>query len=276
MNSLLKSRLILQYFLLFTFISLISCSKEVVIIEETLEEDGIDESVNVEETNNEETNNGDNQESSKSCLITFGENYLVFEAEDTDSPLDLWKLIKKGDNDYLDKESVGPINGTHLEFTGNNIGSGPATSPLEYTFEAPTTGVYRVLMRMQQRLMEGIEEDKSNDVFIKMEGDFTSATDKYTTTDLKTDLKFYGRGVNEWGSIHNGDGGAEHNKSAILYNLKEGESYTFTMSGRSKNANIDYILFYDTSISINGGSHKDIAELNDVKYRPDWDCSQSN
>ncbi|SDF46000.1 hypothetical protein [Cellulophaga baltica] len=208
------------------------------------------------------------------CLKTFGTNYVVFEAEATESPLDQWELISKGDAGYLDKESLGPINETHLEFTGNNQGSGPATSPLEYVFTAPSTGAYKLVMRLYQRL-EGAEEDKSNDVYIRMAGNFTTATDKYTTEDLETDLKFFGRGVDQWGGVYSGDGGAAHNKSAILYNLIEGEEYTFTMSGRSKNANIDYILFYDTKdITIQTGANKDIAELNDAQYRPDWDCNQ--
>lgn len=259
-------------------------------VEPEKENNEVEEEAETEDTetedNSESENNGGEQtddmseentdeESAVSCLATYGENYIVFEAEDTSSPLDQWNLISEGDADYLDKEEVGPINRTHLEFTGNNIGSGPATSPLEYVFTAPTTGVYRVYMRMYQRLGEDGEDDKSNDVYIRMDGDFTSATGDYTDNDLRTDLKFFGRGVNEWGSIYNGDGGENHNKSAILYNLKEGETYTFTMSGRSKYCNIDYILFYDTTIKITGGAHRDIAELNDALYRPDWDCSQS-
>lgn len=212
-------------------------------------------------------------ESSIKCSSTLGENYVVFDAEATDSPLGEWKLIKKGDSDYLDKASMGPINGTHLEFTGNNQASGPAGSPLKYEFTAPNTGEYKLVIRLYQRLGSA-ENDKSNDVYIRMDGDFTSATDKYTTTDLKTDLKFFGRGVNQWGSAYSGDGGAAHNKSAILYNLKKGKKYTFTMSGRSKNANIDYILFYNTELSIKAGGNRDIAELNDAKYRPDWACNQ--
>lgn len=208
------------------------------------------------------------------CLETLGTNYVVFEAEATASPLDQWKLITKGDADYLDKESLGPINETHIEFTGNNQGSGPATSPLEYVFTAPSTGEYKLLMRLYQRLGDA-EEDKSNDVYIRMAGNFTSATDQYTTEDLEVDLKFFGRGVDQWGGVYSGDGGEGENKSAILYNLIKGEEYTFTMSGRSQKANIDYILLYDTKdISITTGANKDIAELNGAQYRPDWDCNQ--
>lgn len=208
------------------------------------------------------------------CLKTLGTDYVVFDAEATNSPLAEWTLITKGDSDYLDKESLGPINETHLEFTGNNQASGPPTSPLDYVFTAPSTGEYKLLMRLYQRLGDE-EEDKSNDVYIRMAGNFTSATDSYTTEDLEIDLKFFGRGVDQWGGAYSGDGGEAENKSAILYNLIEGESYTFTMSGRSQKTNIDYILLYNTKdISITTGANKDIAELNDARYRPDWDCNK--
>ena len=254
-------------------LNLISCSSESDSLEDN-ETNLVDENSTDSPTDEETEPETNDTESVLSCLKTLGTNYVVFDAEATESPLDQWKLITKGDSDYLDKESLGPINETHLEFTGNNQGSGPATSPLDYVFTAPSSGEYKLLMRLYQRL-EGAEEDKSNDVYIKMAGNFTSATDKYTTEDLQTDLKFFGRGVDQWGAVYSGDGGEAHNKSAVLYNLIEGEEYTFTMSGRSQKANIDYILLYDTKdISITTGANKDLAELNDAQFRPDWDCNQ--
>ncbi len=214
--------------------------------------------------------------SDPNCMVTTGDNYVVFEAESTNSDLGNWELITSNDPRYRDQDEVLPINGTHLEFTGNNTSSGPADSPLEYTFKSPSTGIYRLTMRLYQRLVNGDEEDKSNDVFIRMKGNFTSATEDYATEDLKTDLKFFGRGVSEWGTSTSGDGGSKHKKSAILYNFIEGEEYTFTMSGRSQNANIDYILFFDTSLSIKVQGKKDLAAENPEDYRPDFSCSQKN
>jgi len=232
-------------------------------------------SKNDENTSNSSSENEEMaMDESKNCEFTYGEDYIVFDAESTESDLGEWKLIHKGDENYLDNSAVIPINETHLEFTGNNTSSGPPNSPLSYEFTAPTTGTYKLFIRLYQRL-EGLEEDKCNDVYIKLAGDFSSGTDQYTTNDLKTDLKFFGRGVDTWGSCYAGDGGEHENKSAILYDLIEGENYTFTMSGRSQRANIDYILLYDiATVNINGGAHKDIAALNDAKYRPDWSCSQ--
>lgn len=209
-----------------------------------------------------------------SCLSTIGANYIVIDAEATDSPLGEWKLINKGEEGYLDNSDVSPINETHLEFTGNNTSSGPPNSPLDYTFTAPSTGTYKLLIRLFQRL-EGLEEDKCNDVYVRLAGDFTTATDQYTTEELKNDMKFFGRGVDKWGSCYSGESDGDHVKSAIIYNLKEGKKYTFTMSGRSQRANIDYILIYDPDLQITGGAHKDIAALNDAQYLPNWDCVQN-
>jgi len=216
----------------------------------------------------------DDSDPQTGCQTTVGEGFVVFEAEATQSDLGNWEIIKEGDERYWSGDAIKPINGTHLEFTGNNIASGPADSPLEYTFKAPSSGKYRLAMRLFQRLEEGAEEDKSNDVYIRMAGDFTSATDDYTTEDLKKDLKFFGRGVNSWGACISGDGGSKHKKSAILYNLDEGKEYTFTMSGRSKNANIDYIIFFETSLDLKARGNLDLAEANNEQFRPDFDCKQ--
>ena len=128
---------------------------------------------------------------------------------------------------------------------------------------------------MYQRL-EGAESDKSNDVYVRLDGNFTSGTDKYTTEDLEVDMKFFGRGIDRWGGIYSGEGGVADNKGDILYNLIAGEEYTLTMSGRSQRANIDYILLYDTNdTSIRTGANRDIAEENDAQFRPDWDCNNN-
>lgn len=206
----------------------------------------------------------------KKCDITIGDDYIAFEAEATTSPLGEWEVVRPSDSRYRSEDAVLPINGTHLEYSGENSYNEP-TSPLAYTFIAPKTATYRLAMRLYQRL-EGEESDKCNDVFIRMEGDFTSGNDSYTTEDLKSELKFFGRGIDQWGCSYNGDGGSNEAKAPVLYQLKEGEQYTFTMSARSERANIDYILLFDNTLEMKIQSNKDLAELNDEKYRPDWSC----
>ncbi|MEX0982589.1 MAG: hypothetical protein WD577_14640 [Bacteroidales bacterium] len=135
--------------------------------------------------------------------MLIGPNFIVWEAEATESPLGYWEIIDENDPRYqnLDSNKLDPILGTHLEFTGNDHNSGPPISPLEYIFVAPITGTYRLGARMFQRL-EGLPSDKCNDVYIKMAGNFTSGNnvDKQYLTKF---VKFYGRGVNQWGALYN-------------------------------------------------------------------------
>ncbi len=197
--------------------------------------------------------------------MTIGTNYIVFEAEATESPLGKWQIVIPGDFRYQDKASNPPINETHLEFTGNNPSVGDPNSPLEYRFRCPKTGTYRLGARLFQRL-EGLPEDKCNDVYIKLDGHFTSANN-IPTDELKQNTKFYGRGVNKWGALYNLESHS-HGHAPALYNLTEGEIYTLTVSGRAQRTNIDYWLLYETSLPITIGANKDLASENDSKFRP--------
>ena len=158
----------------------------------------------------------------------------------------MWTVRAPGDPEYLKYltnvgSSPEPINNTYLEYTGPWLGAG---SELTYNFTAPKTGTYQIAMRMHSPLRSGELADKRNDFFIKMDGNFTSGSNKHTESDLRTFHKIFGRGANKWGTCvnleHNGNNGA-------FYNLIKGEVYTFTLKGRSGTAVVDYITFYDTS-----------------------------
>ena len=182
--------------------------------------------------------------------MVIGPNFIAFKAEATESDLGYWEIITENDPRYQNKDinRVDPIMGTHLEFTGNNPSSGPPTSPLRYTFVAPKTGTYRLGARMYQRL-EGLPADRCNDVFIKMEGNFTSGNE-VDIADLQEFTKFYGSAVNRWGALFNIETSEAPRHSRADYNLIEGEEYTLTVAGRSKRTNIDYWILFETSIPI--------------------------
>ena len=58
---------------------------------------------------------------------------VIMETENTPSALGLWQK----------KTSISGHSGSgYLDFTGNNYESGPATSPLEYTFKITQAGLY--------------------------------------------------------------------------------------------------------------------------------------
>lgn len=193
--------------------------------------------------------------------IKYGPNYIVVEAEDTPSNMDNWALRTPSDPKYYLGTDLEAINQTYIEYTGP---WGAAASPLSYTFVAPSTGVYRLLMRMYQPLEPGEAGDKKNDVFIRMEGNYTSETQK-PKSELEKNHKFWGRGVRKWGSCHKLEIGAHMD---ARYGLIAGETYTLVMSGRSKGCSIDYILLYDVTLNLASQIHTDIAAENPPQYRP--------
>lgn len=210
--------------------------------------------------------------SSNCDKYTYGPNWIVFEADATNSDLDLWEKRTPDHTHYFGGTVQAPIGDDYLEFTGNNENGGTAKSPLVYKFTAPKTGKYRLGMRLLQNL-EGAEWDKSNDVWIKLEGNFTSGN-VFSTDDMKHNHKFYGRGKDKWGAGINMEGHVNGEKKLVpaIYNFIAGEEYTFTMSGRAERTCIDYIIFYETTISYTIGEEKDIAALNPDTYWPATDC----
>jgi hypothetical protein len=173
---------------------------------------------------------------------------VVIEAESTKSDLGLWRLVTEKDSNYVRNAS----GKKHLEFMGGTINGGKPTSPLDYNFTVPANGTYRLMIVCRKRL-EGQPGDKCNDGWVKLEGNFTSGND-IPAEDLKKDEKFFGGAANAWGWADLLDWKG-HIKRPALYNLKAGEKYKLTLSGRSIRWNVDRIVFFDTL------KHK----INDVK-----------
>ncbi|TYA78627.1 hypothetical protein [Seonamhaeicola marinus] len=252
-----------------------------------------------EENDDEETEEEEEEEQQEVTTvdgIKIGPDYVVFEPEVTKSDLGLWVLRKKGEAGYYPdtdkfKTTAGEIpalNDNYLEFTGNNLNGGAAKSPLTYTFVCPKTAKFRLTMRMLQTLEactpgtehcanDGYEKgDKRNDLWFKLEGDFTTAS-AFATEELKKNHKFWGRGVRKWGSIHKMEGHINGSKrhSDVVVNFKKGEEYTLTISGRAQGCGIDYILFYDKDLEAKEGSeftvetHTDLMAALPEHLRPD-------
>lgn len=159
---------------------------------------------------------------------------VVIEAESTDSRLGKWKK----------KTDVADFKGEcHIEFTGNKTELGPPDSPLEYKFKITKSGTYQLILRARKRL-ESKREDISNDCYVALKGDFESGGEASIRV-LRSDTKMFGGAPDSWGWATQID--VNHIKYPVLYRLKEGETYELTISGRSKNFNIDRIvLFHDS------------------------------
>jgi hypothetical protein len=168
---------------------------------------------------------------------------LVMEAESTTSSLGAWKK----------KTEMADYGGEcHLEFTGNTPESGPPKSPLKYSFRIDKGGAYDLVIRCYKRL-ETSRADISNDCYVSLKGDFDTAGDAPLKV-LKDETKLFGGDATKWGWSHQLD--VNHKKYAPRYLLKAGETYELTVSGRSKNFNIDRILFVHEDKGV-GGVRKD-------------------
>jgi hypothetical protein len=155
---------------------------------------------------------------------------VAIEAESTQSRLGKW----------IQKKDVAGFSGEcHLEFTGNKPESGPAHSPLEYSFKITKPGIYQLSLRARKRL-EGKREDISNDCYVALEGDFEAGGEAALAI-LRKDNKMFGGSPDGWAWATQLD--VEHKKFPALYRFKEGETYRLTISGRSRNFNLDRILF---------------------------------
>lgn len=171
------------------------------------------------------------------------DDFIKIEAESTPSMLGAWKVIKEGETHYV----AGASGKAHIEFLGNNPDTGDPHSPLTYSFTAPKDGNFRLLIMSSKRL-EGVRGDMCNDVYVKMDGDFQSATNLDNAT-LKNYLKYFQEGSVKtpekawhWG-IRAEQG--KHQFFNLIYTLKEGQTYTLTVAGRSQRFSIDYLVFYD-------------------------------
>lgn len=172
---------------------------------------------------------------------------VAIEAESTTSRMGDWK--KKTDVKDFSGEC-------HLEFTGNKPESGPPKSPLKYSFKISKAGKYQLSIRARKRL-ETKREDISNDCFVALKGDFTSGG-KVPLKVLKEDTKMFGGRPDDWGWTMSLDPHGE--KFPAIYELKAGETYEFTISGRSKNFNIDRFIFVHESSSLKEVQRKNPPE----------------
>jgi hypothetical protein len=170
---------------------------------------------------------------------------IFMEAEETTSNLQKWTTVKKGDKNYVS----GSSGETYLEFMGNKAITGKPNSPLEYTFTAPKSGSFK-LMLMSNKRLEGVKSDWCNDAFVRLSGEFQSAN-TFTKEALEKDIKILQDGNDEteelewhWASTAEKD---RHVYNDFVYQLKKGETYTLSLSGRSKRFSIDYIVLYNTA-----------------------------
>ena len=177
---------------------------------------------------------------------TDRDGVIVFQAEHTNSLLGNWELITHQHPDFF----KGASNDSMLYFTGNATNLGPPNSPLDYTFIAPETGTYQLIIR-SSRILKDARNDECNDFYVRLAGDFEPGANTFSKSVLLTDTKHYFSSVpdRQWGWTNLGERriSGENVKRRFFYVLKKGEVYTLTVSGRSKRAIMDYIVLFNTS-----------------------------
>lgn len=172
---------------------------------------------------------------------------IAIEAESTSSRLGKWE--KKTDvADYMGE--------CHLEFTGNKAENGPPESPLKYDFLIKKGGVYQLTLRARKRL-ETERADISNDCYVAVKGDFDSGGEVPLQI-LKDDIKMFGGNADNWGWTKQLD--VSHKKYEAKYLFKAGETYELTIHGRSKNFNLDRILFVHEDTGLREAQRKNPKE----------------
>jgi hypothetical protein len=171
---------------------------------------------------------------------------VFIEAENTTSDLQKWTLVSKGDPNYLKGASAGK----YIEFMGNKPITGKSNSALQYTFKAPKTGAFKLMLMTSKRL-EGVKSDWCNDAFVKLSGNFETGS-KLTTEDLQRNIKILQDGNDETAELEwNWASTAEkrrHVYNSFIYKLKKGDTYKLTLSGRSMRFSVDYIILYNTDV----------------------------
>lgn len=195
-----------------------------------------------------------------------GDDYICFEAEWTKSDLQKWVIRQPEYDDYVHGTSgVAPINNTYLEYTGGDENGNTAGQDiLVYKFKPQTDGKYRLTGRMAQN-QNGAAWDKCNDIYVKMEGDFTSGNN--TPKSILTQwTKLYGRGLEDWGAFVQLD--VNHTKYQPVYNLKAGVEYTLSVSGRATRTCVDYYLFYKEGADVQVAEKLDLATHSPEYMRP--------
>ncbi len=198
---------------------------------------------------------------------------VVFEAENTASDLGSW----------VKKTELEGFNGSgYLEFTGNQPGSGPVSSPLEYEFKITKPGLYRLHIHCARIMVviRGEERhDVANDGYVRVEGTYgdgpnagDSHGDDALLSLLQSDTKFFG-GKNEifvWQSGRRLDPGGHQNKRVAVYDFKAGETYRFVLSGRSQFWKVDRIMFrhldVPTEVAEQAGTAESERELQENRF----------
>lgn len=167
---------------------------------------------------------------SDGCVPEVKEGFLVIEAE---------RFSLKGDWRIMEDNVAS--GGKYIQYTGpNSYKKANSKDEISYTFNISTPGTYKVRWFMRQP--DEAEGDKSNDVWIKMDGN----AGLFGTEPFSDYTKFVGRSKGIFAM--NGKLEAHHDFAKFNCNFSEAGEYTIRIAGRSELLQIDKIVFYKNDI----------------------------
>ncbi|WP_282136705.1 Ig-like domain-containing protein [Seonamhaeicola maritimus] len=169
--------------------------------------------------------------SARDCDIEEKDGFLVLEAE---------RFKLKGA--WSIKEDNVASSGKYIQYTGpNSYNNAKPEDEISYTFRISTAGTYNIRWFMRQP--DEAEGDKSNDAWVKMEGN----VGLFGVHPFKEYTKFVGRSKTIFGM--NGKLEAHHKFAGFSCNFSEAGEYTIRIAGRSELLQIDKLVFYRNDIS---------------------------
>ncbi|TYA69936.1 Ig-like domain-containing protein [Seonamhaeicola marinus] len=174
----------------------------------------------------------------KKCELVEKDGFLVLEAE---------RFELKGD--WILKENNLASSGKYIMYSGPNSYKTPnLKNEISYTFNITNPGNYSVRWFMRQP--DEAEGDKSNDAWIKMEGN-AGLFGEEQFTDYR---KFVGRSKQVFAM--NGKLEAHHHFANFNCNFNTPGKYTIKIVGRSTLLQIDKLVFYKNDISNENAAFK--------------------
>jgi len=160
---------------------------------------------------------------------------LVIEAENTDYASTDTKWAFRNANSTVHLAGYKGIG--YIEYAGPDSFNSPSSQPVIYKFKIQNPGTYNLVFRTWKNHNHNpavddpkkFEEDRNNDCWIKMEGDYDANTSYVRNvagaelSDLQAYNKFIGHGT-DWGRTMTMEVGS-HTFREVVYKFKAGEEY---------------------------------------------------
>ena len=168
---------------------------------------------------------------------------VIVEAEDLPVTGD-WKVVNDADasgGQYIVWEGLSE---------GRNNGSADDGDIISTSIDITTPGTYSFKWLMRQP--SGVESDKGNDSWLYFP-DATRFGPKDTNGSYGTFIKVYGNAANG-DFVYSGTADVNHAHTQIAVEFAQAGTYTMEIAGRSHGHEIDQIILFGESLSVNAAA----------------------